>query len=162
MAVQDDERQISRPPTIDDLVTVCKKLNDNNVQYVLIGGFAINYYGFPRATVDIDLLVSPSKENISQIKQALSFLPDNAVREIDLEDVEKYEVVRVVDEITIDLLKSACGITYKDAGIEYFEFKGVKIPLADLPTMIKTKQGIRPRDKEDLAFLLNLLEEGER
>ncbi len=41
MAVQDDERQISRPPTIDDLVAVCKKLNDNNVQYVLIGGFAI-------------------------------------------------------------------------------------------------------------------------
>ena len=156
---QDDERQISRPPTIDDLVAVCKKLNDNNVKYVLIGGFAINYHGFSRATTDIDILVCPSKENISEIKQALSFLSDNAIKEIDLDDVEKYEVVRVADEITIDLLKSACGMTYENAGIEYFEFKGIKIPIADLITMIKTKQGIRPRDKDDLAFLLSLLEE---
>ncbi|MEK9149521.1 MAG: nucleotidyl transferase AbiEii/AbiGii toxin family protein [Candidatus Desantisbacteria bacterium] len=159
MAIQNDEGQISRPPTIDDIVTVCKRLNERDVRYVLIGGFAINYYGFPRATADIDLIVSPCQENILKIKEALSFLQDNAIKEIALDDVQKYEVVRVADEITIDLLKSACGITYEDVGIEYFEFKGVQIPIADLTTMIKTKQGIRPQDKQDLAFLLTLLEE---
>jgi len=157
VAAQDAEGQRSRPPTIDDLVAACKRLNEEDVKYVLVGGFAMNYYGFPRATEDIDLLVDPSDENILKIKSALSFLPDNAIKEVALDDVKKYEVVRVVDEITIDLLKKACDITYEKAGIEYFEFKGVRIPIADIATMIKTKQGVRPRDKEDLAFLMNVL-----
>ena len=74
--------------------------------------------------------------------------------------MEKYAVVRVADEIVIDLLKKACEITYKEAGVEYFKFKGVNIPIADISTMIKTKQGIRPRDKEDLSFLMSVQEEG--
>ena len=159
MAAQDAEGQKSRPPTIDDLVAACKRLNEEDVKYVLVGGFAMNYYGFPRATEDIDLLVDPSDDNILKVKNALSFLPDNAVKEVAPDDVKKYEVVRVVDEITIDLLKKACDITYEKAGIEYFEFKGVRIPIADISTMIKTKQGVRPRDKEDLAFLMNVVED---
>ena len=75
------------------------------------------------------------------------------------DDIEKYEVVRLADEITIDLLKKACDITYDKAKAEYFEFRGVSIPVADIVTMIGTKQGIRPRDKEDLAFLLSVLED---
>ncbi len=162
MALQNVEGKGSRPPTIDDLTSVCKRLNERGARYILIGGFAMNYYGFPRATEDIDLLVDPSNENISKIKDALSFLPDNAVKEVALDDVEKYQVVRVADEIIIDLLKKACDVTYDKARIEYFEFKGVRIPIADINTMIKTKQGTRPRDKEDLAFLLSLSGNEER
>lgn len=160
MASQNAEGKDPRPPTIDDLVSVCKKLNEAGARYILIGGFAVNYYGFPRATEDIDLLVDPSEDNISKIKSALSFLPDNAVKEVALDDVEKYTVVRVADEVVIDLLKSACNITYEKAGVEYFEFKGIRIPIADISTMIQTKQGIRPRDKEDLSFLMSIVEEG--
>ena len=57
------------------------------------------------------------------------------------------------------LLKKARDITYDKAKAEYFEFRGVSIPVADIVTMIGTKQGIRPRDKEDLAFLLSVLED---
>lgn len=160
MASQNAEGKEPRPPTIDDLISVCKKLNEAGARYILIGGFAVNYYGFPRATEDIDLLVDPSEDNISKIKNALSFLPDNAVKEVALDDVEKYTVVRVADEVVIDLLKSACDITYEKAGVEFFEFKGIRIPIADISTMIQTKQGIRPRDKEDLLFLMSIVEEG--
>lgn len=162
MAAQDAEGKKSRPPTIDDLVSTCKRLNEEGVKYILIGGFAMNYYGFPRATEDIDFLVDPSEDNILKIKNALSFLPDNAVKEVVPDDVKKYEVVRVADEITIDLLKRACDITYENAEIEYFEFRDIRIPIADVQTMIKTKQGIRPRDKEDLSFLMSILEDEEQ
>ena len=161
MASHDAKGQESRPPTIEDLVAVCKKLNEKGVKYVLVGGFAVNYYGFPRATEDIDLLVDPSKENVLKIKDALSFLPDNAVKEVAPDDVEQYEVVRVADEVVIDLLKRACDVTYETAGTEYFEFRGVIIPVADISTMIRTKQGIRAKDKDDLAFLKAILEEGD-
>ncbi len=107
MASQDAERPETRPPTIDDLVRVCKELNKEGVKYVLIGGFAINYYGFPRGTEDIDLLVEPSEENILKIKKALSFLQDNAVKEVNPDDIEKYEVVRLADEITMGTFAKA-------------------------------------------------------
>lgn len=160
MASQNAEGQTSRPPTIDDLVAVCRRLNEEGSKYILIGGFAMNYYGLPRATEDIDFLVDPSDSNIIKIKHALSFLPDNAVREVAPDDIQKYDVVRIADEITVDLLKKACDITYENASMEYFEFKGVRIPIADIQTMMKTKMGIRPKDMEDLAFLKSILENG--
>ncbi len=59
------------------------------------------------------------------------------------------------DEITIDLLKKACDITYETAGIEYFEFNGVRIPITDISTIIKTNQCVRPMAKEGLSFLMS-------
>jgi len=49
-----------RPATARDLKKVIKSLNDNNVEYLLIGGYAIQSHGFVRTTTDIDILV-PSK-----------------------------------------------------------------------------------------------------
>lgn len=157
MVGPDTDRKKSRAPTLDDVAALCKELNEHGVKYVLIGGFAVNYHGLERGTKDVDLLVDPSNENILKIREALSFLPDNAVKEVSPDDVEEYGTVRVIDEIVVDLLKKACDVTYKDAGINYGEFNGVAIPIADVQTMIKTKQTIRPQDKRDLAFLENKL-----
>lgn len=146
----------ARPPTIEDLLELCQYLNREQVKYVLIGGFAMIYHGLPRATEDIDLLVESSPENVKRIKKALLYLPDKAVVELRPTDVDEYQVVRVADEFVIDLIKKVGEIDYKKANFERFLWKGVEITVADVDTMIKTKQGIRPRDKEDLAFLYQL------
>ncbi|MBC8526027.1 MAG: hypothetical protein ISS28_03980 [Candidatus Cloacimonetes bacterium] len=65
-------------------------------------------------------------------------------------------MVRVADEFVIDLIKKVGEIDYKKANFERFLWRGVEIIVADVDTMIKTKQGIRPKDKEDLAFLYQL------
>lgn len=65
-------------------------------------------------------------------------------------------MVRVADEFVIDLIKKVGEIDYKKANFERFLWRGVEIIVADVDTMIKTKQGIRPRDKEDLAFLYQI------
>lgn len=154
MAIQNDPGAETRPPTIDDLVGLCKSLNADGVKYVVLGGFAVNYYGLNRGTTDIDILVDPSETNIAKIKKALAYLPEKAVEEIAPGDVEKYTVVTVADEIVIDLMAKACEITYKTAGIEYYKFKGVTIPIVTLATLIKTKlHSVRPKDKEDMKFL---------
>jgi predicted nucleotidyltransferase len=43
----------------------------HEVAYALVGGFAVNYYGYVRMTQDIDLLIYPSKENATKIKKCL-------------------------------------------------------------------------------------------
>ena len=110
-----DDRRYSRAPEFEDLVSLCQALNAENVRYVLIGGFAVILHGFVRATKDIDLLIDASAENIHRLKRAMAQLPDNAIALISDDEVEKYEVVRIADEIVVDLMRSACGIRYDEA-----------------------------------------------
>jgi hypothetical protein len=145
----------SRPPTIEDLVRLCKSLNEKNVKYIVIGGMAVINAGFPRATVDIDLLIDPSSKNMEKIKEALLYLPDKAINDIELTDVENYTVVKVADEIMIDLMKSACGITYLVGckSIVKVKIEDVEIPFPSIELLYKMKQTLRERDKLDRLFL---------
>ncbi|HEX6159430.1 MAG TPA: type II toxin-antitoxin system prevent-host-death family antitoxin [Thermoanaerobaculia bacterium] len=74
-----DNREYSRAPELEDLLTLCKALNAEGVRYVLIGGFAVILHGFVRATKDIDLLIDASSENVQRLKRAMAVLPDNAI-----------------------------------------------------------------------------------
>ena len=117
------DRTYSRSPEFEDLISVCHQLNDAGVHYILIGGFAVILHGFVRTTCDIDLLVDSSEENVRKIKKALSTLPDNAISLIEDNEIKKYSVVRIADEIVIDLMEKACGIDFLEAshGIEFKE-----------------------------------------
>lgn len=151
-----DDRGYSRAPELEDLLSLCKALNAEGVRYVLIGGFAVILHGFVRATKDIDLLVDASVGNVQRLKRAMSSLPDNAIALIADDEIEKYRVVRIADEIVVDLLKTACGVDYERAaegGIEIRTVEGVPIPVGRKELLIETKQTIRPSDAADVQFL---------
>lgn len=155
-----DDSSYSRTPQIEDLIRICRALNERGARYVLIGGFAVIAHGAGRTTKDIDFLVDTSTDNVSRIKSALSILADNAASEVDEKDVERYSVVRVADEIIVGLLAKACGVEYADASedIEYLEIEGVQIPIASKQTLIRTKNTIRPSDEADRRFLQALID----
>jgi hypothetical protein len=46
-------------------------LNDRGVEYLLIGGYAVGYYGYPRATGDIDIWIAFQPHNIRSVADAL-------------------------------------------------------------------------------------------
>lgn len=151
-----DDRGYSRAPELEDLLALCQALNAEGVRYALIGGFAVILHGFVRATKDIDLLVDASAANIQRLKRAMAVLPDNAVALIADDEVEKYQVVRIADEIVVDLLKNACGVDYSHAargGIEIKVVDGVEIPVVTKQLLIETKQTVRPSDAADVQFL---------
>lgn len=101
-----------------------------------------------------------SLENESRVFAALRTLPDQAVNELDPGDIERFTVVRVADEILVDLMKSGCGVDYaeaiKDAVIR--EVNGVRIPFASPQTLWRMKQTHREKDIPDRLFLRQLLE----
>jgi len=154
-----DDRAFVRAPTLDDLARVCASLNARGARYLLIGGFAVITHGATRTTKDIDLLVDPAPENIARIKSALSILEDNAAAEIAESDLADYTVVRVADEVLIDLIAKACGVTYEDAtqDAENVTVLGIPVPLASKRTLLLTKRTIRPSDAVDRRFLEELL-----
>jgi len=142
-----------------ELVELCAALNSAGIQYVVIGGCAVILHGYFRTTHDIDLLVEPSQENIRRLKRVLhDFSGSEEVFEIHDNDIERYAVVRFAPEskeIAIDLIGKIGSITFERAikDLEEVEIEGVKIPLCGLSTLIETKKGVRPKDREDLLFL---------
>ena len=146
----------SRSPTDGDLVALACELNRLGAKYIVVGGFAVNHHGVNRATEDIDFLIARDKANQSRIRQALEILPDQAIKELGPdEDMAEVVVVRVFDEITVDLMTQACGVYYEEAekDIEWHEVRGVRIPFANLDLLLKLKRSYHERDREDREIL---------
>lgn len=156
----DDSRHgaYAREPQAEDLVRICGALNAEGARYVLIGGFAVIAHGGARTTKDIDLLVDPSPGNIARVKAALNVLADRAATEVQDDEVAKYAVVRIADEVVVDLMARACDVTYEDAIRDAVRMTlgGVSIPVASVPTLLRTKNTVRPADAADRRFLMAL------
>lgn len=146
----------AREPLIEDLTRICQALNDAGARYLLIGGFAVIVRGGARTTKDIDLLIDPS---LARVEQGLRILEDKAIDEVTDDDIARYTVVRVADEVVVDLMARACGVDYSEAvrDVEILTIKGVSIPVAGLETLIRTKRTMRPSDAADRLYLEELL-----
>ena len=146
----------SRDPTVEDLRNLCRELNQRGARYVVIGGFAIRAAGYNRGTMDIDLIVAADRENEARVFDALTTLPDNAVRELQPGELEQHTVIRVADEILVDLMARASGMDYSEAikDTVTHDVDGVKIPFASPRLLWRMKRNThREKDAADLMFL---------
>ena len=155
----------SREPSVADLAELCRSLNERGAKYLVVGGFAIRSAGYLRATMDIDLVIDVSPDNEAKVFEAMRSLPDRAVDELDAGDVERFTVVRIADEIVVDLMQSASGIDYDEASksIVVREVDGVAIPFASERLLWRMKRTThREKDAADLVFLRQgFIERGE-
>jgi Nucleotidyl transferase AbiEii toxin, Type IV TA system len=151
--------EYTRPATWDDLKTLARFLNESGAEYALVGGYALAAHGFNRFTEDIDILVNPSAENSRRWIVALSRLPDGAAKELAAEEnvfaVQRRYAIRINDEFTVDVMPSVCGETWEAIKDHVVSIKidDVTIRLLDLPGLLKTKQGLRPKDQMDAAVI---------
>ena len=155
------ERLEPREPTVEDLVILCRELNRLGARYVVVGGFAMRAAGFVRQTMDLDLVVASDLENESLVYQALEVLPDKAVKELQPGELDKYTVIRVADEVVVDLMKTAGGINYAEAATQtvIHQLSGIPVPFAS-PQLLWKMKAVTPREKDrlDLIFLRRLFE----
>ena len=150
-----------RPPKEEDLAALCRQLNQAGAQYVVVGGFAVISAGYPRMTNDIDLIVATDAANEARVYGALATLPDNAVRELQPGELDRFIVIRVADEFIVDLMKSAGGIDYAEAAkdVVVHEIQGVPIPFASPRLLWRMKIVThRAKDAADLLFLRHWFE----
>ncbi len=91
--------------------------------------------------------LDPAPGNETKVFAALATLPDGAARELDAGDVAKFTVVRVSDEVLVDLMAKASGISYGEAKdhVHVRELDGVKIPFANPDLLWRVNsRSIRP------------------
>jgi hypothetical protein len=139
------------------------------VDYILVGGVAVNLHGIVRATEDIDFFVRPEPENIERVKDALrSIWKDPEIDLIRVEDFGKYPTLRYAppgEEIIIDILtRLGTAFAFKDLEAESVTIEGVSVHVATPRTLVRMKRGtLRMIDKADAAALSRVfgLREGE-
>jgi len=154
----------TRPATWDDVKTIARYLEEAGADYALIDGYALAAHGFNRLTEDIDVLVNPSSANARRWIVALGRLPDGAARELlakpEVFANEQRYAVRINDEFTVDVMPSAGGIGWDELRphIKTMTIDNETIRVLDLPGLLKTKQGSRPKDQMDAAVITAALE----
>jgi hypothetical protein len=134
-------------------------LNKHNVKYLVVGGYAVGFHGYPRFTGDIDFWIAISNENASKIVTVLNefgfgsldfkvadFLDDNSVIQLG------YEPTR------IDILTSLSGVQFDECYNQSViaDFEGLKINFIDLKNL-RTNKASTGRAK-DLGDLENLVD----
>ncbi len=148
-------------PSIDDLfVEILRALEAREVEYLLVGGMAVNVHGLIRATEDIDFFVKPHPENIEQLKAALMDVwNDPCIAEIDADELMgDYPVVRYgppVGSFVIDII-TRLGEAFEFDDLEgvTLDLEGTKVRVATPRTLYLMKRDtVRPRDRADALAL---------
>lgn len=143
----------------------------NKVRYLIVGGLAVNLYGVPRMTQDIDLIISTKKQNILKINATLKdlgYIPRLPVDPKDLADsakvrdwienknlkafsfYHKKENFKVIDILLVHPLQFE--ESFKNKTVK--KAKDVEIYLASLSDLIKTKEfSGRMQDSSDIKML---------
>jgi len=134
-----------------------RSLNSNDVEYLLVGGFSVGYYGYPRATGDIDVWINTSKENAAKVTRALvEFGFDEANVSPQLFR-RKNTVFRMgVPPLQIDILTDVSGVAFKDCYKKrcVAEIDGVQVSIISLKHLRKNKRASgRHKDLDDLENL---------
>ncbi len=132
-------------------------LNKNSVKYLVVGGYALAFHGYPRYTKDIDFWVWVNRANAKNI---IKTLEDFGFSSLDLNEDDFLSPGYVVQlgqpPARIDLLTSVTGLEFEACyeSREHIEVQGSVIELIDLDSFKKNKKAVGRH--QDLADLENL------
>ena len=142
------------------LLRVCALLNQESANYLVVGGFACILHGLIRTTEDVDILVEDSPENLQQVITALSRLEDGAAAELEPADFQNNLVIKIADEVEVDVSTRAWKVSYSDAlpDAKSRMIDGIRIPFLGIKSLLESKSTYREKDQLDSAQLRRISE----
>ena len=142
------------PPDFKEFLNLLK---GKNIQYLLIGGYAVGYHGYPRATVDMDIWVAIHPQNAQKIVAVLEeFGFDLPELNADL-FLEEDNIIRMgIPPMRLEILTTISGVEFEACYQNRIEddLDGVKIILIGLDDLKRNKLSSgRHKDLNDLENL---------
>lgn len=142
------------PPDFRELFEL---LNANNVRYLLLGGYAVGAYGYPRATNDLDVFVSDDHENVEHVTDALAaFGFPESQKTIDAFLQPRSMLEMGVEPMKIRIMNFADGINFDEAFDRktVFNIAGINVNVLSRVDLIANKKAVgRHKDLDDVERL---------
>jgi predicted nucleotidyltransferase len=136
------------------------ELNKNNVQYLIVGGYAVNYYGYRRTTGDLDLLIKPdnglNKDNLIKSFKNLGVSTTALNRLNKLDFTKPLIFIDGEEPFKIDFMTKISGVDFTDAWEKRVpvEIDGIKVNFINLNDLLISKiSSNRLQDKLDVEKL---------
>lgn len=149
----------------EDMRDLIEFFEKHEVEYVLVGGFAVNYYGYVRTTQDIDILVYPSLSNAQKIIEALKeFGFGEAGISKDYFEKEGTAIHLGVEPNRIDILTHIQGISNNEIFAKKLRVKFENIHLniiSKQDLLLGKKSSKRPKDLADADELEKIKKEND-
>lgn len=132
-------------------------LNSHQVEYLLIGGYAVGYHGYPRATADMDLWVAIHEQNAERLVTVLKKFGFNVPELPENLFMKANQIVRMgVPPMRIELLATISGVSFEECYRERIidEIDGVEVSIINLRYLrINKRASGRHKDLDDLEHL---------
>jgi hypothetical protein len=141
----------------NDFKEFLQLLDSKKIEYLLIGGYAVGYYGYPRTTGDIDIWIARTKENAGKVVAALKEF-GFAVPELREElFLTEGQIIRMgVSPMRIEILTSISGVEFEQCYPERTVgiLDGITVSIISLPHLKANKKASgRHKDLSDLQHL---------
>lgn len=135
-------------------------LEKNEVEYLLVGGYAVSFYGYPRYTGDMDIWYNSNNENALKLINVLKQF-GFATLNITIKDLTRQDSIIQLGypPIRIDFINNIDGVEftecYKNKLFENYD--GLKIKIINIEDLKKNKKASgRFRDLDDLEHLIKI------
>jgi hypothetical protein len=140
-----------------DFKELLELLNEKNVEYLIVGGYALAFHGAPRFTGDIDIFIKPTKKNAQRILMALEEFGFASLK-YDIEDFTKKDrIIQLgVPPARIDIITSISGVSWDKAysGRVKGDYGDVSVYYIGREQLIKNKRAVgRSKDIADIEAL---------
>jgi hypothetical protein len=155
----DPSNEPNRTPS--EFEKLLASLARDGVDFAVVGGLAVILNGYPRVTLDADILAHNSPENIRKMLKCLESWGTGAARELKVEDFALEEgSIRVMESFDLDIFVKMRGKTLDDfrPNLRYFESDGTRVAYLSPADLIFLKEGSwREKDKLDVGAMKEIL-----
>lgn len=140
-----------------DFKEFIRSLNDNQVHYLVVGGYAVALHGYPRYTKDIDIWIEMTPANATQIIKALDQFGFGVLGLKEQDFLEAETIIQLgYPPRRIDLFTTLSGVDFEDcfAAKVVVEMDGLQVNFIDLENLKKNKHATgRAQDIADIENL---------
>jgi predicted nucleotidyltransferase len=136
-------------------------LNDEKVEFILVGAYAMAAHGYPRATMDIDLWVKPTAKNAEAVWRALGNF-GAPLSQVNIDDFKSDDTIFQIGVAPrrIDIITGVSALDFSETLVDSVEVEidGLKIHVPSIRHLIKNKKATdRVKDRADVEALQAIL-----
>jgi predicted nucleotidyltransferase len=129
----------------------------NQVEYLVVGGYAVSIHGYPRYTGDLDIWINPTQNNAEKVLSCINEFGFSSFELTDKDFTKEYGIVQLgYPPVRIDIINSIDGVNFE----ECFQKKSIiniddlSVNFISLEDLITNKKNTaRPRDIDDVENL---------